>query len=79
MVELHNELRTLSSRRLKRLTETKDLHEYTREYDEVIKWIHDKKLVACVDETGRDLEHVEVKIHKHVTESIIMPTYVGTA
>lgn len=60
MVELHEELKTLSSRRLRRLTETKDLHEYTREYDEVIKWIHDKKVVACADETGRDLEHVEV-------------------
>ena len=54
------ELITLASHRQLRLRETKQLHEFNRECDEVAKWIEDKEKVACSEETGKDLEHVEV-------------------
>lgn len=56
----YEELVQLSSSRQHRLTETKDLHEFNRECDEVTKWIKEKEVVACSEDTGRDLEHVEV-------------------
>ena len=55
-----DELITLASHRQLRLRETKQLHEFNRECDEVAKWIEDKEKVACSEETGKDLEHVEV-------------------
>lgn len=55
------ELIELSSRRRLRLIETKQLHEFNRECDEVTKWIGEKEVVACSEETGRDLEHVQVR------------------
>lgn len=54
------ELITLASHRQLRLRETKQLHEFNRECDEVAKWIEDKEKVACSEETGKDLEHVEI-------------------
>ena len=55
------ELKSLSSHRNKRLTETRQLHEYNRECDEVTKWMKEKEVVTTYEETGRDLEHVEVQ------------------
>ena len=54
------ELVSLSSHRKRRLTETRQLHEYNRECDEVTKWMKEKEVVTCSEETGRDVEHVEV-------------------
>lgn len=36
------------------------MHEFNRECDDVVKWIKEKEVVACSEESGRDLEHVEV-------------------
>jgi spectrin beta len=55
----YEELVRLSALRQSRLLETKDLHEFNRECDEVTKWIREKEVTACSEETGRDLEHVE--------------------
>ena len=57
------ELVQLSGSRQHRLTETKQLHEFNRECDEVTKWIKEKEVVACSEDTGRDLEHVEVQFN----------------
>ena len=56
------QLEELASHRHLRLNETKELHQFNRECDEVTKWIAEKKVVACAEDTGRDLEHVEVRV-----------------
>ena len=54
------ELEGLASKRQLRLNETLQLHRFNRECDEVSKWMKEKETVASAEDTGRDLEHVEV-------------------
>ena len=54
------ELEGLTSKRRLRLNETLQLHRFNRECDEVSKWMKEKETVALAEDTGRDLEHVEV-------------------
>lgn len=54
------ELEDLASKRHLRLSETLQLHTFNRECDEVSKWMKEKETVASAEDTGRDLEHVEV-------------------
>ena len=56
----YSELQELSSRRHHCLVEFKLLHQFNRECDEVEQWIAEKETVACNEDLGKDLEHVEV-------------------
>lgn len=58
----YSELQELAASRHHRLVECKQLHQFNRECDEVEKWIAEQETVACNEELGKDLEHVEVGI-----------------
>ena len=54
------ELRAQADSRQRRLLECRQLHHFTREYEEVEQWITKRELVAANEELGKDLEHVEI-------------------
>ncbi|XP_065894234.1 spectrin beta chain, non-erythrocytic 1-like isoform X3 [Dysidea avara] len=60
-VEQHyKELTQLAASRRHRLNESKQLHEFNREASELEAWIREKETVASSEDTGKDLEHVEL-------------------
>ncbi len=61
METFYERLLSLAQHRYLRLKETRSLHKFNRECDEVSKWVKEKEIVACSEETGRDLEHVQVR------------------
>ena len=38
----------------------RELHQFTRECDDVEAWVCEKELVAANEDLGKDVEHVEV-------------------
>lgn len=59
-----NELQELAAQRMHRLEESRQLHIYNREVDEVEAWISEKEVIATLEDYGKDLEHVVVSQSK---------------
>ncbi len=59
----YSELQQLCSQRHHRLVECKQLHQFNRECDELEQWIAEKETIACSEDLGKDLEHVEVRMY----------------
>ena len=47
------------------LEESRQLHVYNREVDEVDAWISEKEVIATLEDYGKDLEHVVVSDYTH--------------
>ena len=60
MDHLYSDLVKLSADRHRALREMRELHQFTRECDDVEAWVCEKELVAANEDLGKDVEHVEV-------------------
>ena len=60
MDNLYSDLVKLSADRHRALREMRELHQFTRECDDVEAWVCEKELVAANEDLGKDVEHVEV-------------------
>ena len=60
----YGHLLQLGKERRQRLEESKKKFNLSREINELEHWITDKETLASADETGKDLEHVEVLLKK---------------
>lgn len=60
MEKLYSDLVRLSSTRNHALIEARQLHQFTRDCEDVEAWVCEKELVAANEDLGKDVEHVEV-------------------
>ncbi len=58
--KLYSDLVRLSAARNHALIEARQLHQFTRECEDVEAWVCEKELVAANEDLGKDVEHVEV-------------------
>jgi len=60
-----SELQLLASQRSSRLGESLKLFQFLREAEEVAEWMGDQTTVAASEDSGRDVEHVELLIQAY--------------
>ena len=55
-------LQELSKKRSRNLAESKLMHEYIRESEDLEEWIDDQMQIASSEDFGQDYEHLQVSL-----------------
>ncbi len=59
---MYSDFVQLSATRNHALIEACQLHQFTRDCEDVEAWVCEKELVAANEDLGKDVEHVEVRM-----------------